>query len=194
MGDVGDVTVTNLTTGDSVTPTGWTYDADTNTVTFAMPPLTDGNYHAVLSAAGVSDPAGNHPAADATVDFFVLAADANHDRTVDLTDFTVLAANFNGTAKTWPQGDFNYDGHVDLTDFTILATNFNGTGKNFGQGDFNYDTKVDLTDFTILASSFNKTLPAAAPLAPTPLLAAPTPASSGPFLFSRVPLIDDILA
>jgi len=31
----------------------------------------------------------------------------------------------NGTGKTFAQGDFNYDGTVDLTDFTILAAKFN---------------------------------------------------------------------
>jgi hypothetical protein len=30
-----------------------------------------------------------------SVDFFVLAGDTNRDRKVDLTDFTILAANFN---------------------------------------------------------------------------------------------------
>ena len=53
--------------------------------------------------------------------------DANLDKTVDLTDFTFLASNFNGTGKVWNQGDFNYDGAVDLTDFTLLASNFNQT-------------------------------------------------------------------
>jgi hypothetical protein len=47
---------------------------------------------------------------------------------------------------------------VDLTDFTILATNFNATGATFSQGNFNYDDQVDLTDFTLLASQFNKSL------------------------------------
>ena len=59
--------------------------------------------------------------------FFVLAGDANHDRTVDLTDFTTLAANFNASGKQFSDGDFNYDGTVDLTDFTILASKFNYT-------------------------------------------------------------------
>jgi hypothetical protein len=47
------------------------------------------------------------------------------DGSVDLTDFTTLAANFNGSSKTWSLGDFSGDGSVDLTDFTILAAHFN---------------------------------------------------------------------
>ena len=58
---------------------------------------------------------------------YTAAGDGNLDGTVDLTDFTFLAANFNGTGKTWLQGDYNYDGNVDLTDFTFLASNFNQT-------------------------------------------------------------------
>jgi autotransporter-associated beta strand protein len=56
-----------------------------------------------------------------------LYGDANLDGSVDLSDFTFLAANFNGTSKVWAQGDFNYDGAVDLSDFTFLAGNFNKT-------------------------------------------------------------------
>src|SRR5207248_8703043 len=136
--DVSDLTVTIAGTNDTVTTTNVTYDSNTNAASFSLPALADADYHAVLSAAGVYDANNNHPASDTPVDFFYLAADANHDRSVDLTDFTILAANFNGTAKTWAEGDFNYD------------------------------TKVDLTDFTILASNFNKSLPAAAPPAPQP--------------------------
>jgi hypothetical protein len=58
---------------------------------------------------------------------YTLAGDANLDGTVDLTDFTTLAANFNGTKKPWYLGDFNYDGSVNLSDFTLLASNFNAT-------------------------------------------------------------------
>jgi len=61
-------------------------------------------------------------------------------------------------------GDGNLDGTVDLTDFTFLAQNFNGTGKNWLQGDYNYDGSVDLTDFTFLAANFNQTMPADAGL------------------------------
>src|SRR3954447_3534955 len=56
---------------------------------------------------------------------YTYAGDSNLNGTVDLTDFTYLAANFNGTGKTWLQGDYNYDRNVDLTDFTLLASNFN---------------------------------------------------------------------
>jgi GH43 family beta-xylosidase len=70
-------------------------------------------------------------------------------------------------------GDANLDRTVDLTDFTFLATNFNGTNKSWSQGDFNYDGTVDLTDFTILASRFNQTLPADDPTTAAVLAAAP---------------------
>src|SRR5439155_17661153 len=64
----------------------------------------------------------------------VLLADASGDGHVDLTDFTILAANFNGTNKSWTQADFNSDSNVDLTDFTILASNFNSTLLPAGGG------------------------------------------------------------
>src|SRR5438046_10340179 len=48
--------------------------------------------------------------------------------TVDLPDFTYLAANFNKqSGAVWLEGDYNYDDKVDLTDFTFLASNLNQT-------------------------------------------------------------------
>src|SRR5690242_20598053 len=56
-----------------------------------------------------------------------LPGDANLDNHVDLTDFTILAGNFNKlTGQTWATADFNGDGAVNLTDFTFLAAHFNG--------------------------------------------------------------------
>ena len=49
---------------------------------------------------------------------------SNLDHRVDLTDFTVLAANFNQSGRFWTQGDFNYDGLVDTIDFNVMASNF----------------------------------------------------------------------
>jgi autotransporter-associated beta strand protein len=66
---------------------------------------------------------------------YTLAGDANLDGTVDLTDFTFLAANFNKTGgAVWLNGDFNYDGNVDLTDFTFLAADFNQSVPAGGLG------------------------------------------------------------
>src|SRR3954462_7322476 len=59
-----------------------------------------------------------------------LPGDANADGRVDLTDFTVLAGNFNhSTTAGVAAGDFNGSGFVDLTDFTILAGHFNQTAQ-----------------------------------------------------------------
>ena len=70
------------------------------------------------------DQAGNVQAVDATLDFFVLTADANHDRTVDTIDFNILATNFALSDKTFGQGDFDYSGTVDTIDFNLLASSF----------------------------------------------------------------------
>jgi hypothetical protein len=128
----GDVTLQNLTTGQTIpgAELALSYNSATNTATLTKtgpPVLPDGAYRATVHAGGVKDAADNALAADFTYDFFMLAGDANHDRTVDLTDFTILAANFNQTGKSFSQGDFNYDGTVDLTDFTYLAANFDRT-------------------------------------------------------------------
>jgi len=59
-----------------------------------------------------------------------LVGDTNLSASVDLDDFTVLAAQF-GSSGSWAQGDFDYSGSVDLDDFTGLAANF-GLSINFG--------------------------------------------------------------
>jgi hypothetical protein len=142
----------NLTTSTTIPAAqmALTYNAGTNTATVTFPGVTsnngiptilpDGNYRVTLLAAGITDAAGNPldgngngtGGDDYTFDFFVWAGDANHDRT------------------------------VNLTDFNTLASNFGQSGRNFTQGDFNYDTIVNLQDFNILASKFGQTLPAAA--------------------------------
>jgi hypothetical protein len=87
--------------------------------------LPDGNYAATLDATRISDIAGNALAgANDVASFFVLTADANHDRTVDTLDFNALAANFGKTGVDYSQADFNYDGTVDTLDFNALAAKF----------------------------------------------------------------------
>jgi hypothetical protein len=55
---------------------------------------------------------------------YTLAGDVNLDRTVNITDFAVLAANFNQTSR-WSLGDFNYSGTTEIGDFALLASSFN---------------------------------------------------------------------
>lgn len=52
--------------------------------------------------------------------------DATGDNTVNISDFAVLAANFNQTGG-YDQGNFNLDALVNISDFAILAANFNRT-------------------------------------------------------------------
>jgi len=55
--------------------------------------------------------------------------DANLDATVNLDDFTALAANF-GLASGWAGGNFDGAGGVALDDFTLLAANFGQSGPS----------------------------------------------------------------
>lgn len=55
---------------------------------------------------------------------YTLLGDANLDRSVNIADFSTLAANFNQPNR-WNRGDFNYDGVTGIGDFALLASNFN---------------------------------------------------------------------
>jgi hypothetical protein len=59
--------------------------------------------------------------------------DANRDGRVNLSDFTILKANFGKSPAIWDDADFDADSKVNLTDFTILKANFgkvqSGTGS-----------------------------------------------------------------
>jgi hypothetical protein len=141
-------------------PFTFTYDTVSNTATlnFTAGFLPDGNYTARAIAAGITNGGGQPMAADATLNFFALAGDVNRDRSVNGTDFALLAANFgrSGAGVTYASGDLNGDGSVNGTDFAILA-------GNFGR--------------TLPAPAAAAALPAAVPGAPQrPAARAPTPA------------------
>lgn len=55
---------------------------------------------------------------------YTLLGDANLDRSVNIADFSTLAANLNQPNR-WNRGDFNYDGVTGIGDFALLASNFN---------------------------------------------------------------------
>jgi hypothetical protein len=108
-------------------PTGFTYDSPTKTATFTFAePANHSNYRATLAAGNARDNANNAMSTDFTIDFYTLAADGNHNRTVDLQDFNLLAAHFGKSGQTFSQGNYDYsaDGTVSITDFNILAANF----------------------------------------------------------------------
>jgi hypothetical protein len=125
-----DLTATQLlSTGSTVNfvPTSVQQSADRGTLTFTLPALPDGNYLFRLNTNSVSDDAGIPLVGaviieDATT--FVLAGDANRDRSVDVSDLGILATNWQRTGKNFGEADFNYDGVVDVSDLGILATNW----------------------------------------------------------------------
>jgi glucose/arabinose dehydrogenase len=142
--------------------------------------LPDGNYHAAIAAPEVTDAAGNALSSSAALDFFVLAADANHDRSVDFNDLVVLAQNYNTTNKTFPQGDFNYDGNVDFNDLVILAQHYNTSLPAPGAA------AAPAASASSFAADWAKvTAPTTAPTKkkPEPKKAKPTP------VFSLVPVV-----
>jgi hypothetical protein len=80
-------------------------------------------------------------------------------------------------------GDSDLSGTVDLTDFTLLAANFGATsGKSWFNGDYDYNGAVDLTDFTYLASNFNYTVPSAADAIGAPI-PEPRPVAAAVLVF-----------
>jgi hypothetical protein len=123
--------------GADVQPASYAYDAATRTATFTFANLPDGDYTARLTTAGIADPAGNAMGGTTwTLNFFTLAGDANHDRTVDFNDLVPLAQHYNTAgAMTFADGDFNYDGTVDFNDLVILAQRYNtGLPGGIAQG------------------------------------------------------------
>jgi hypothetical protein len=112
--------------GGPVTVPEPTYDIPTHTATFALSGvLPDGNYRATLAASGVRNAAGIPLPADAVLEFFVLAGDANRDRTVGFEDLVVLAQNYGATGRNFGTGDFDYDTDVDFADLVLLAQRYN---------------------------------------------------------------------
>lgn len=58
---------------------------------------------------------------------FTRYGDANLDKATNISDFALLAANFNASPTTWARGNFNYDQSTSIGDFSLLAANFNAT-------------------------------------------------------------------
>lgn len=128
---VSDIVLQNLTTNQTIAAgdLALSYNAVQNVARIAYSgspngALRDGDYRLTIAAPNVQDPFGNQLTEGVTMDFFVLGGDANRDRSVDIADFSTLAANFNAPG-TFSAGNFDYTGDVGIGDFAILAANFN---------------------------------------------------------------------
>src|SRR5205085_10544496 len=124
--DLSDISVQDTTHSTTVTPSGFSFSGNTLTVNFSGV-LADANYTATLIASGITNSDGTPMAANYDQKFFFLSADGNHDRTVNVLDFNILASNYNTSGKTFSQGNYNYDagGTVNVLDFNILASQYN---------------------------------------------------------------------
>jgi hypothetical protein len=59
-----------------------------------------------------------------------ISGDANGDGAVNVSDLSLLAANYGVTSgATWAMGDFTGDGAVNVSDLSLLAANY-GTGSS----------------------------------------------------------------
>jgi hypothetical protein len=123
-----DLQITNLSTGQQVPsssfaleitgPAGYPTTARWRPLTM----LPDGNYRVTLLSTAVVDAYGLSIPTGLSLDFFILAGDANRDRKIDAMDLGILSANWQGANKAFSQADFNYDGLVDISDLYILAS------------------------------------------------------------------------
>jgi hypothetical protein len=60
----------------------------------------------------------------------VISGDANLNGTVNVSDLSLLAANYGMTSgATWAMGDFTGEGAVNVSDLSLLAANY-GTGDS----------------------------------------------------------------
>jgi hypothetical protein len=123
-----DILVQNLTTSQTIP------DADKRlsyadsgcevTLTF-INGLSDGDYRATIPAANVADRAGNALSAESIVEFFVMAADANHNGWIDGDDYAMIDNGFNLGLTGFSNGDFDYNGVIDADDYAIIDFAFN---------------------------------------------------------------------
>jgi hypothetical protein len=203
--DLSDFTLTRVGPGtSSIVPSAalaLSYDRATDTATLSFPGLgggvlPDGNYQLTLSAAGVRDLAGNTLAADATLNFFTLAGDANHDRTVNFADLVAVAQHYGQTTgATFATGDFNYDGAVNFADLVTVAQRY---GQSLAEpaaalppaAPLPADAASEIIAPAIEpAAVFTAAIPVApsAPSLPPPAIPAPAPVPPGPVKSVRKP-------
>ncbi len=128
--DVSGVLMTNLTTGTTLgagqVVTSLLSASERVYGSLAAGGFIDGNWRIDLPVGALSDAAGNLSEVF-TANFFVLAGDADRNRSVNFGDLLILARNYGQAARLFSEGDFDYDGSVGFSDLLILARNYNLT-------------------------------------------------------------------
>ena len=129
--DAFDLSIVNTATNQTIPITNFAlgYNSALRELDVTVPGLAgglipDGQYRATILGTGIAGTSGNPMSANYNLNFFSLAADANHDGVVNALDFNVLATNFGTAGQSFSGGDFNYDGQVNTLDFTMLASRF----------------------------------------------------------------------
>jgi hypothetical protein len=108
-------------------PSNVSQDPVSHVATFSFASLfANRNYHATLSAAGLTDIANNPMAANYGFDFYFLDGDANRDRSVGFPDLVTVAQHYTQSSVTYANGDLNGDNTVNFADLVILAQNYGG--------------------------------------------------------------------
>lgn len=120
--EASDFVVTHLGTSTAV-PTTMSYDSTTMRATLTFSGiLNDGDYQLSIAAGAITALRTPH-----TLNFAVLAGDANNDRSVGFADLVALAQNYGQLGRTYSQGNLDYsaDGRVSFSDLLILAQHYN---------------------------------------------------------------------
>jgi hypothetical protein len=93
------------------------------------------------------------------------AFDMNSDGAVNLADqdqWRADAADKNGFAEPYLNGDANLDGSVTAPDLNALGSNWQTSPDPWSSGDFNADGFVDAGDLNLLGTNWQKSIPLAA--------------------------------
>jgi uncharacterized delta-60 repeat protein len=126
-----DITIVNLATNAAYPLPNWSLAASGASATITLLTSTpDANYQVRIRANGVASSTGaTNPAAINLPSFFILAGDANRDRTVNFDDLLILGRNYNQSGRTFSQGNFNHsaDGLANFDDLLILARRYGTT-------------------------------------------------------------------
>lgn len=110
------------------------------------------NPGSILSSVITSEfPSGNGIAGgDFEFVFAVNRTDFNRDGDVDSSDISILLTHYNGSAKTFAQGDATGDGLVNGADYMILVFTLDAANSNFREllilGDYDQDFDLDSSD------------------------------------------------